>query len=181
MPKRKKNQSNSALWWLALIGLAVVAGLGYYAKFGPANRVPAELAAPKRVEPVEAEANEPEVRVMTPSYAGDKLQFTEAKSKPGTGENPMVFAVNSFLSTSKVVESQARLQSVKVKDGVAYLDFSAAFGQTYGTEDEQTILEGVCRTMGQFKSVDRVQFLVQGKPLDTLGNVELTEPIPVIR
>ncbi len=189
MAKQKptpKNFPTTGLWLILLCGSLVVGGLASYAKFGPANRVPADQMRASRGSAAvprgqENPASAKEVTTVTPRYDGENLKFDKVKTSVPAGADAVVFAVNDFLLQSKLAPKQARLLSCKIDQGTAELDFNKAFETTYGTEDERTILTGILTAMGQFKSVERVLFLIEGKPLETLGNVDLTTPQKVVR
>ena len=75
------------------------------------------------------------------------------------------------------------LRSIKVADGLATVDLSGEFQAHFHgseTEEAQTV-NSVLRTLGQFASIDRVQFLMDGKPLDALSQLPLSSPLDVIR
>lgn len=71
--------------------------------------------------------------------------------------------------------------SVDVKDGIATLSFNPAFESGYGTDDERTMIEGLQRTMGQFTDVQKIEIVVDGKNIESLGNIEISEPLDVLR
>ncbi len=77
-----------------------------------------------------------------------------------------------------------RLRSINLADGLATVDFSRELEANFTGGDTQGIrtVSAVLRTLGQFGTVDRVQFLVEGHPVDTLGGMlSLSDPLPVIR
>ncbi|HRJ27444.1 MAG TPA: GerMN domain-containing protein [Fimbriimonadaceae bacterium] len=169
---------------MLLCGAMVVGVLGYYVKFSPANRVPEDQKRASRTSPPVPRDDPTQaktVQSMRPEYQGDRLQF-QSKTKPvPPGTNAIVFAVNEFLGSSQVAPADAKLVTAQVKDKTVTLDFNAAFDTTYGTEDEHTILDGILLAVGQFPSIDFVVFQVEGRPLETLGNIDLTTPQKVIR
>lgn len=182
MAKKKKQSRNLGLLVLALVGLAIVGGLTYYAANLP--KMPA-----KPSEPLVESVNQPDqtnhpsepVKVLKPAYKDGELTFSETTQNSGTGEAREVFAVNAFLKETKFLPSGARAESVAVKNGLAEVTFTKEFETTYGTEDEQTLVNGILKTLGQFKEIEKVAFKVDGHALDTLGSIDLSEPQPVIR
>ncbi len=77
-----------------------------------------------------------------------------------------------------------RLLSINLADGLATVNFSHELQTNFPGGDTQGIrtVSAVLRTLGQFVTVDRVQFLVEGHPVDTLGGLlSLSDPLPVIR
>ncbi len=162
------------------VGVFGLGALAAYVKLGGADKVPAsERSATLPGQGAQKSARP--VTVLTPRYSDDKLLFDKTQKTSPEGQDAMVYALNEFLAGSKVTPTDARAESCTVKDGVAMVEFSKAFDRTYGTEDEHTVVEGILRTMGQFPEISSVQFNVGGQPLETLGNIDLTTPQPVLR
>lgn len=151
------------------IGVAVIKSSGS----APSQSPPVALDKPQE--------QPKEVKTYTPHYEGNDLKLHPGITKPAPDQDARVFAVNEYLTGLKVVPKAARATKCEIKDGVATIDFTPEFETTYGTEDEQTILKGLLTTMAQFKGVEKVRFTVQGHTLETLGNVDLTEPQPVMQ
>jgi len=182
MAKSKTVTTNRAshLWTLAAIAIGVLALLIAYVNF-----VPSDGATTSRANPTAkwGDANdEPgSVKVLKPRYEDDKLVFDKSHQVPPAGQNSMVFAVNAFLKASGVSPEGALAERVELMSGVANISFNAAFRETYGTEDEHTIVDGIRTTMGQFPEVEFVRFSIGSEPLETLGNIDLTTPLKVLR
>ncbi len=182
MAKSKKKKGNPGLLLLGLVGLAIVGGLAYYVvnlpKGGPSS---GSDAPPLRKDNASKPLTGEEVKVLTPSYKDGELTFKESTQSSASGESREVFAVNAFLKEAGIVPAAARAVSVSVKGGLAEVTFTKEFEATYGTEDEQTLVNGILKTLGQFKSIEKVTFRVGDHSLDTLGSIDLTEPQPVLR
>lgn len=179
--KKQKNMRGGPFLAMIAVGALGLGALAAYVKYGGASRVPDEV---RRVESVQQSTSQKEdapesVTLVTPTREGTELKLGTHKSDVPAGEDPRIFALNHFLRESKIVPADARAVGIQVKDGVALVDVSPSFNQTYGSFDEEALLKGLCATLAQFKGIDKVQFFVDGKPVETLGNVDLTEPIPV--
>jgi spore germination protein GerM len=90
-----------------------------------------------------------------------------------------VFLVNEYLNqlhARGLGDKSARVIGIDVRNGTAFLAFNPAFEQTYGTSDEGIVLNGILRTLSQFPEIEKVQFEIDGKPMDTLGNIDLSQP-----
>ncbi len=185
-----KGPSRKALFVVTLVAVTMVGSLAAYVKLTPADKVPAAEhrdTIAQRNEPkidikshrVGSEASE--VLVFAPKANGDSVSFESSKVAVPVGEDPHVFAVNEFLRISQIVEPSAKLLSVSVEDGIAKLSFNAAFEGGYGSGDEQVLIEGLTRSLGQFNDVTKFEILVDGKPLDSLGSVELAGGLDVRR
>jgi len=177
---------------VALIGSAVVGSLAAYVKFAPADRVPQDqrrVESPVVRKPAPApnvdvsvhEATVGEVYVYEPYFIGDTLQFKSRIATVPKDTDPALFALTEFFRDTKIADEKARLLNVDVKEGLAALSFNSAFGPTFGAEDEHVLIEGMRRELGQFPKIDKFEIYIDGTRVDTLGNVDLSEPIDVVR
>ena len=185
MPSKKKKQQNSrsagpfvAMLAIGVLGLGALAA---YVKYGGASTVPVQIRRETPIGTPSAKKDDSpdSVELVTPTREGTELKLGKHRSDVPAGEDARLFAINHFLHESNIAPSDARAVGIQVKDGVALVDVSPSFNQTYGTFDEEALLKGLCATLAQFKGIDKVQFFVEGKPVETLGNVDLSEPIPV--
>ncbi|MCW5935824.1 MAG: GerMN domain-containing protein [Fimbriimonadaceae bacterium] len=158
-------------------GGSLFAGLAYYVKTSPALDVPKEM---RRTDPRPSPpgAHSDTVKVYRPSYDGNELKLHESATRAPRGVDQKVHAINSYLAELTVVPKTARAKSFTVNGSIATIDFTRDFETTYGTEDEQTIVKGLLATASQF-GVKQVRLTVEGKPLETLGNLDLTGLQPV--
>ncbi len=86
------------------------------------------------------------------------------------GPNSPLPAGTKILSV--VIDPSSKLASV---------NFSPELKSNFhgGETEEAQIINSVLKTLGQFGTIDKVQFLIDGKPLDTLGGAQdLTQPLP---
>ena len=77
-----------------------------------------------------------------------------------------------------------RLLSVRIVDGLVAADFSHELRLNFsgGDSGETRTVNAILSTLGKFPTISRVQLLVEGKPVDSLGGLlALTDPLPVIR
>jgi hypothetical protein len=184
MPKKHKNPSKSRgfnLWIVAILGISAVVAVALFL-----NRPKALVEPEHSVTPPEVSANvkptpNQSVSVLKPVYNDGKLTFRKTTEEAPGNIAPQIYAINSFLAGTGIVSPDAKLESIEVKNGVAILKFSKAFESTYGTEDERTVVEGVLRTLGQYPEIKKAKFQIGDHDLETLGNIELIEPMPVIR
>lgn len=179
MAKSKAPKNANLLLLMGLAG-AVVGGLVAYIKLAPADVVPADI---RRTDPITQPEvpNAKKVTIFEPTAQGDEVTFNQRQVEVPSGTDPAVFAVNEFLRSTTIVDKEARLVAVDRKGNEAILQFNAAFNQTVGTGDEKVLLDGIRRTMGQFTEVESIRFEIEGQPMETLGNVELDQPIIVLR
>ncbi|MGI8923386.1 MAG: GerMN domain-containing protein [Fimbriimonadales bacterium] len=172
MSSRKTKKDTPGAGPLVVMGVlaaVVLGGLIYYVKFGP----PADLAPP--VDGAKAGKN---VRVNVPVArvdGADTTFNTESQELP-PGTDVIEASVNGFLETIPAVQPEARLITVKYEGENAELQFSSNFRQTYGTDDESMIVQGIMKAVASNSKVKTVTFTEGGKPIESLGSIDLTGP-----
>jgi len=80
--------------------------------------------------------------------------------------------------------SGTKLLSVRVTNGLAMTNFSHELRDNFtgGDSGETRTVNAILSTLGRFPTISRVQLLVEGKPVDSLGGLlSLSDPLPVIR
>ncbi len=80
--------------------------------------------------------------------------------------------------------SGTKLLSVRVANGLATANFSRELRDNFtgGDSGETRTVNAILSTLGRFPTISRVQLLVEGKPVDSLGGLlSLSDPLPVIR
>jgi len=95
-------------------------------------------------------------------------------------DSPLTDTINILLQglTSSEIEQEyltliptdTKLISAKVQDKIAYLNFNEAFRfNSFGVEGSIAQLQQIVFTATEFPTVDKVQFLIDGKKLEYLG------------
>ncbi|AGB40469.1 sporulation/spore germination protein [Halobacteroides halobius DSM 5150] len=80
----------------------------------------------------------------------------------------------------KTIPSQTKLLNIKVEDGLARVNFSRELIDNHwgGTAGEMITVYSIVNTLAQFKEINRVRILVNGKQIKTLvGHLDLTHPL----
>lgn len=80
----------------------------------------------------------------------------------------------------RTIPAEARLLSVKVEDGIAYVDFSKEMQSKHwgGSAGEMMTIGSVVYTMTELPGVKKVQFLIEGKTDEAIwGHRTTSEPI----
>jgi hypothetical protein len=152
---------------LAVVAIAILGFLIYYAKFGPQAEI--------KPEPGTQGAGSM-IQVPVAQGGGQDLKFgmTSVKAEPGI--DPAVTAVNAFLGSLPFVQPEARLLAITYERENAILQFSSNFRTTYGTDDEATLVKGVIKAVSMNSKVKSITFTEGGRDLDTLGNIDLVGP-----
>lgn len=158
---------------ILVASIAVLSGLTYYA-------VSMRDAIPEQPED---SGGGQSVQVPEPQYNGNDLDLDQSNTKtPPSNEDPIKFAVNSYLDQIPGVPSAGRVVDVvKKENGLVELHFAPDIIAGYGSEEERTIVQGILKTVGQFEDARQVFFMVEGEPLESLGHLDLTAPLDVER
>lgn len=175
MTKVAKISDKNLILSIVMVTAIVAIGLVAYVKFAPADSVPKETVIKEETEPGGG------VRLMTPYYKDNELAFRSESVEVPPGIDKYVFAINRYLRSVEAVPKEANLIACVIKDGTATLNFNTSFRTSYGTDDESTLINGVLAVMGQFEDVNFVKFTVEGKNLESLGNLDLIDPQSVLR
>jgi germination protein M len=148
----------------------------------PVAKVPEDttrmVAPPKKTDP----KNE-----MTTVYtkSGEKLteKTVKAPSKDASPEEKALSALNAMAEGEGApLPKGTKALSVKIEGDLATVDLSKEFKDNFsgGSTDEAQTINAVVNTLGQFEGVKKVQLLVEGQKLESLGGgQELTDPLPV--
>lgn len=195
----KRSGASNAFFAAALV--AVMAGCGFWAtnKKVPFRKVAATPAAtaPATARPIVAPPAAQDAipgkgisrvpRAATIYYVvtnndGSHLEARTLKLPKGTVDAP-VAALDALAKTrNSPLPPGTRARSVAINNGVATADFNAALVKNFpgGDEDEALVINSVTATLGQFDGVKHVQFLVEGRKIDSLGGTQpLDDPLPV--
>ncbi len=160
-----------------MLGLAAIAA---YVKLTPADKIPDNLRA-QGTAPTRSTKEHGRVKIVDPHANGPDITYGHHDTPVPAEGDAVLTAVNGFLDQVPSVPKDARALSADVKDGIAKIEFSNSFERSYGSTDEGAILQGLQRAMGQFKDVNKVYLQIGGRPIDSLGNVDLSQGIEVIR
>jgi len=92
-----------------------------------------------------------------------------------------LLATNHEVGTSQgLVPVGTKLLSAKVRGSVAYLDFSSELQNNFtgGSTQEELLVGAIAHTACQFKPIKKVQILIEGKKIDSIGgHIEIIEPV----
>ena len=109
------------------------------------------------------------------------------ESKPVAIQNPDAAYTEVFetlIRESGVFPKGARLLGATIRDGMLQLNFSSELTQNFegGSDDEAALVNAITSTAGSFPNIERVQILVDGKPIESLGgHIDLSHALPVSR
>lgn len=166
--------------FIVVVLLAACVGFGIYLAV---SRPPAPISPPTKPH---AEAVKPleKVKVYRVAVENNRpvLRATETDVQPG--EVPAEAALRQLVEQgdqsdlANPMPKGTRLLGLKIVNGLATVNLSREFRDNFsgGSEDEGATIGAILRTLGQFKEIKKVQFLVEGKPIDTLGHLDISGP-----
>jgi len=173
---------------VVVILLAACFGLGAYLVTRPKH--PAEAPPPAHTAPPSAQKPAPapaKLKVYRVALKNNQpvLCPTEVEAEPG--KNPAETALTRLIEQGEgadlanPIPEGTRLLGLKVENGLATVDLSREFKANFagGSEQEGLTIGAILRTLGQFPEIKRVQILVEGKTIDSLGHLDLSGPLGV--
>jgi hypothetical protein len=189
MPKRTKGSSTrksaAAVLLLCIVGAG---GLAAYVKLFPAAahvvETPPAISSENHqsgpdvkisVKPEESET----ATLKVPSLSSSGIQLNSPASAVPDGTKPEVSLLNDTMKSLQI--DGARAVGIEVSDHLAKVDFNAGIQRGYGTMEEGNVIKAMQMALGQFPDINQFQIRVDGKIVDSLGNIDLTTPVDVIR
>jgi len=169
---------------IALLGVGVFAA---YVKLTPsAAHVAPDIRKPEPLVHHERPKG-PSVEVQSssaqefkiPVLHGENVSLDKSAGKAPSGVKPMVFVATETLKQLKI--DGAKAIGVDVKDRNALVDFNPALDKGYGSMEEGQLIKSLQWALGQFPEIDTFQIVIDGQVKTTLGQLDLTDPIPVTR
>lgn len=107
----------------------------------------------------------------------------ESRQVSDPGQNLLQVAINEWVAGPRggklrpVAPTGLPVPQVYMHSGTAYINLPNAYGQLpIGSTGETQLVVGMARTLLEFAEVDAVRFLLEGKPVTTLGHLDLTQP-----
>ena len=125
------------------------------------------------------------IKVYYPDDNGMKL-VAETRTVETTQDGKYKAALESLLSGTKakgmvnIIPKKAKLKSVKVKNGIATVDFSEDLVKNFagGSTGEEMLAGSIVNTLTEFPEVKSVQILLEGKKVDSLaGHLDTSKPL----
>ena len=173
----------SAAIVLALAAMLAAAGCTTGGNVLPEKPSPSS----EQKSPTEKDAPQPKevtINIYYPNEDGSKLVAVRRKLEPNETKNKYYAAVESIMADADgqftVIPRKTRLNSVKVNDGIAQVDFTADLTRNFvgGSTGEEMLVGSVVNTLTEFPEVRAVEFYIDGKKIDTVsGHSDLSEPV----
>lgn len=186
---KKQSRSGSPTALLAavvLMGAAVGGGLWFAHKNAPPRKENVtQQGSEADVPPTVTQHNNVKVYVVKKTN-GDVKLFPEERSvsadvDPHKGAIERLLATNHEAGSSQyLIPLGTKLRGLEIKRGIAYADFSHELRDNFegGSEGEALLVNAIVHTLTQFDDVKKVQILVEGKKIESLGDhLDISQPI----
>ncbi len=142
--------------------------------------------APEPKPQVQAPAQTPKktVKVYSVEVKDNRSKLKASEAEIPASANPIKAALEKLIAqgdgkdSANPIPKGTRLLGLKVRKGLATVNLSHEFRDNFtgGSEAEGLTMGAFLRTLSQFPEVKQVEFMVEGKPLDTLGHLDLSGP-----
>ncbi|HEY3298586.1 MAG TPA: GerMN domain-containing protein [Armatimonadota bacterium] len=178
-----------------IVSLILISGAAagiYVVQRFSAPKVETVKPIPTPQVPSPSPENKPEVKsepvkIYRVVVKGDEPKLQSVEVEPIAGKTPAESAILQMLkegdgaSSANPIPRGTKLRHFSIKNGLATVDFSKEFRDNFngGSEGESLTVDAILRTLGQFPEIKQVQLLVEGQPLDTLGHLDLSNPLDV--
>ncbi|MEM4408302.1 MAG: GerMN domain-containing protein [Candidatus Caldarchaeum sp.] len=161
----------SLLWFLAGAALAIFFALFWYVRVGPPNTL-----QPKSQDSVAKTSTfKHYARVPYLTIEDGEPRWTIREEEISPKADKLQEAINRFLEESAIAP-KAELTSVQVRGNQVELYFENLFEKSYGTDNDSLLLEGIFKAIKENSHYGTVVFLENGKPAQTLGNLDVEGP-----
>ena len=146
------------------------------------EKLPPEL--PQKSKDKKEQEKEMKIKVYYPDESGIRLIGVDREVE--SGNDKYEAAVKAVMTPpveknlTKIVNNDKSLISVKVDNGEAIVNLNSNIktGFSGGSTGEEFLIGSIVNTLTEFKEVQSVKFLVDGKTVETLsGHMDLSEPI----
>jgi spore germination protein GerM len=104
------------------------------------------------------------------------IQMTEGEYTLGRVMQELVRGPQ-ILGAAPLVPAGTPAPTVFLRDGTALVDLPAAYARLgYGTAGETALIYGIASTLLEFREVEQVKFLLEGREVESLGHLSLLDP-----
>ena len=166
---------------IAIVILACV-GLGVYLVMS--KKLPPKPPPPEPTVVDKPDKPPVKVKIYQVDFEGNgtKLHPVEVEvpgdEDPAEGALRRLFEQGDEGNLVNPIPRDTRLLSLEVKDGLATVNLSREFSDNFtgGSEEEALTIRVILRTLGQFPEITKVEFKLEGEPLETLGHVDFSGP-----
>jgi len=118
-------------------------------------------------------------------YLDSMGEYLVGEARTVSSENKYVDALYELMklpidsSLYRLVPDSTKINSIVVENGLAKVDLSKEFIEDKITSDteDNLLIYSIVNTLTEFPEVNSVSFYIDGEKLDTLGQLDISEPI----
>lgn len=172
---------------VAVVIFVLCIGLGAYIFAGQKSPdVPAPLINPVSPPNVSIDKHDT-VKIYMIGVENNNPVLKPVDIDLNTGEDPVKFTFQSMVEEvdtadlANPIPEGTKLIGLTVENELLSLNFSREFIDNFpgGSENESLLINSILKTAAQFPNIRKVKLSVDSKPVDTLGHLDLSEPLGV--
>lgn len=118
-------------------------------------------------------------------FSDQEAMYLEAETRRVAADNIFYNTLNELISGPKrdsvfrTLPEEVEVKEISVSENVAIINFSKNFIEQHvgGSTGERITVYSIVNTMNQFDEIDSVKFLVEGEEIETLGHMDLSQPV----
>jgi len=139
----------------------------------PTTPTPTTHRQAVKIYTVVAKANKEELKPIQVYVDSGKNIYANALSR--------LFEEVNSKDAANPIPRGTKVLGLELKDGLASVNLSKEFRDNFqgGSDAEAMTIGALLKTLAQFPKIKHVRLLVDGKPLETLGHLDLSEPLDV--
>lgn len=191
MAKRKSTPGASTPLFAAVVLVIVIVGLAVWY-----NNSSKTTTRPETNPPVtnpntnynSQTKTDRKISIYVTKVVGMEPRLVPVERAVPSSIDPHKAALEALLATNRektepakyLVPQDTKLIKVKVKDRTAYADFSKEIKENFsgGSMNEALLVNAIVHTLTQFDDVKKVQIMVEGKKVESLGgHLDVSQPI----
>ncbi|HOK53299.1 MAG TPA: GerMN domain-containing protein [Armatimonadota bacterium] len=189
MGKKKKSSAGPpVVFTIALLILAAIVGAGIWMNRKPPKQTapPVQSERPHSVAAV-TDNQRMQVKIYVLQITDGDIKLVPESHSVLPGANKHKAAIDKLLATNRkpgpsenLIPAGTKLRSLKIRNKVAYADFSKEIIDNFpgGSMSESLLVNSIVFTLTQFEDVDKVQFLIDGKKVESIGgHLDASQPI----
>lgn len=185
---RKSSRGVSGIFF-SVVAVGVVAmGIGYWMTHQPAGKPDVHVEPPQtQSAPSTAVEAHKRVKIYVMELKKDDVDLVPVERTVPTGKDPCKTALDRLIATNHesgpsqhLIPKGTKVLGLEIKDGVAYPNFSKELVNNFdgGQSSEELLVGSIVQTLTQFSDVKKVQILVDGKEIDSIGgHLDLSAPL----
>ena len=184
MAKRRSWLRRLSSFLAVAVMIVVAAAVGYWL-VGRSGPPPAQTPPPKPT-PSPAARERRKVNIYILKLVNDEARLVPEQRTIPEDQEPYRATIERLIATNHetgpsqyLIPIGTKLLGLEVRRGIAYVSFSRELKDNFtgGSTNEALLVNAIIHTLTQFKDVDKVQILIEGKKVDTLGgHLDISRP-----